>query len=81
MSYKQMGRNKRDRHMIYQIDNLNVQVATEQGAIIICWSTDGTYTLVSATALSEISIINQFNEDELHTLLKLPLWQQPCPAC
>jgi hypothetical protein len=68
--------------MIYQIYNKDVPSATQENALIICWSTNGDYALVSANTLpSTITIIDQFNEDEIHTLLKLPLWQQPCPAC
>ncbi len=82
MPHKQMGRNKRDRHMIYQIANLDVQAATEQGAMIICWSTDGKYVLISANSLdTSITVIEHFEESHLESLLKLHLWQQPCISC
>lgn len=68
--------------MIYQIYNNDVPTATQENAVIICWSTDGTYALVSSDVpLTSINVIDQFDNSELHSLLVLPLWQQPCPAC
>lgn len=68
--------------MIYQINNVDVQPSTLQGALIICWSFNGIFALIQANnSLSEITIIEEFSDNELENLLKLPLWQQPCPAC
>lgn len=68
--------------MIYQIHNKDVYDATLENGKIICWSMDGAYALISCnTILSSITIIEQFDDSELHSLLSLPLWRQPCPSC
>lgn len=68
--------------MIYQIYNTDVESALQQQAIIICWSYDGSYVLVqSSQGLSGIVILETYTDDQLMSLMKLELWQQPCPGC
>jgi uncharacterized protein YkvS len=68
--------------MIYQINNVDVQTSTLQGALIVCWSFNGDFALVQTnTPIIDITVIEEFSDNELENVLKLPLWQQPCPAC
>lgn len=68
--------------MIYQINNTDVEAALQQHAIIICWSYDGSYVLVqSSQGLSRIAILETYTDDQLMSLMKIELWQQPCPGC
>lgn len=68
--------------MIYKISAVNMPAAFNNGGQLHIMSSDGIHGLfLNLTDTSGINVVDSYEDSELDTLLSLPEWQQPCPAC
>ena len=66
--------------MIYKIYNSSLTEAMATGATIVTFSFDGMYVLVRSD--SELKgALELYNESEISSLYKDPLYKQPCKDC
>jgi hypothetical protein len=68
--------------MIYKISAAQMPIVFERGGQLIVIGGDGVHGLIkNLSDTTDITIIEQYNDTELETLLTDPEWTQPCNNC
>lgn len=67
--------------MIYQINSNQLPAAIQLNCTIIILSVDSTSALIQGDNITGLTIINQYQDNQLNSLLSNPGWRQPCVNC
>lgn len=67
--------------MIYQISTQQLPLALSNGGEIIIISSNSIDALIRSTNITDIYIINEYDDNKLSELLLSDFWRQPCTNC
>lgn len=67
--------------MIYQIPTTQVSIALTNNCKLLIISGDSSNALVQGDNLSNLTIINEYNDNDLYTVISDIFWRQPCKDC
>jgi len=67
--------------MIYEISTTQIPIALQNSCSLIIISADSSHALIRGNNIDQFTIINQYEDSAMNSVLSLPFWQQPCTNC